>query len=397
MNVWEAVYFDHDIGRLKELADIGTACGVERFVLDDGWFHGRRDDRAGLGDWWVDPDVWPDGLGPIVDHVRALGMEFGLWFEPEMVNPDSDLYRAHPDWALVDQRYGPALSRNQLVLDLSRAEVRDHLFAQMDALLSAYDIGYVKWDHNRDLAAPTSGGRYTVRAQTLGAYELLDRLREKHPGVEFESCASGGGRLDFGILDRTERVWTSDSIDALDRLRIQRGFSLLVPGELMGAHIGSAICHTTGRRHSLAFRAASAMFGALGVEWNLLDTTPREREQLKQIVATYKALRPLLHSGDLYRADHPDPSVDVRGVVASDREEAVLSITRVSSAHSHHTAPVRLIGLHERRRYRVRPLALGSRVEDFEFELTGRQLAVLGFPAPVLRPEMSLLVHVTPA
>ncbi len=407
LNTWEAVYFDHDVDRLKQLADVAAVCGIERFVLDDGWFHSRRDDRAGLGDWWIDPDVWPDGLGPIVDHVRGLGMEFGLWFEPEMVNPDSDLYRSHSDWALVDDRYPHVLGRNQLVLDLGRPEVGDYLFGQIDALLDTYEIAYIKWDHNRDLVSPASGaaaGAAGVHRQTLGVYDLIDRLRAAHPGVEIETCGSGGGRVDFGILDRTDRVWTSDSIDALDRHRIQQGFSLVFPPELMGSHIGAPVTHATGRQHRIDFRGIAALFGSFGVEWNLLAASPDERQQLAALVALHKRLRPLLHTGDVFRADHADPTVEIHGVIARDRGEAVIAVTRLSSGPSHHTAPIRVLGLQPDVMYEVRHIPVGyeplgsARQQPTWFNgklmMTGRQLAALGFSVPEMRPENSLLFHI---
>ena len=190
-------------------------------MLDDGWFHDRRDDTAGLGDWMVDEQVWPDGLDPLIEHVRGLGMEFGLWFEPEMVNPDSDLFRAHPEWILsAGEARTPLLHRNQQVLDLTRPEVVDHLFDRVHAVLSEHAIDYVKWDHNRDLLEAGSGARGgapAVHAQTLAFYDLLDRLRAAHPDVAWESCASGGGRIDLGVLERVQRVWTSDMTDALAR------------------------------------------------------------------------------------------------------------------------------------------------------------------------------------
>ncbi|MEP7048648.1 MAG: alpha-galactosidase [Ilumatobacteraceae bacterium] len=407
LNIWEAVYFDHDLGNLRALADIAASCGVERFVVDDGWFHGRRNDRAGLGDWWVDPAVWPLGLAPIIDHVRGLGMQFGIWVEPEMVNPDSDLYRAHPEWALVDERYPAVLGRNQLVLDLGRDEVVAYLFGHLDALLSDHEIAYVKWDMNRDLVAATSHGRAGVHRQTLGVYALFDRLRAAHPGVEFETCASGGGRVDFGIFERTDRAWTSDSIDALDRQEIQRGFSLLFPPELMGSHIGSPVAHTTGRSHGLAFRAIAAMFGSLGIEWNLLKASDDDRAALAEIIAIHKRLRPLLHHGTVTRLDHPDPTVMVHGVVAADRSEAVFACTRLRSGPSLHTAPIRLAGLDPDRTYEVVVLPVAGQrwgrarrqptwVEN-GLQLTGRQLAAVGFSAPVLHPETSMLIQVTAA
>ena len=405
LNTWEAVYFRHDLDRLRALATLAAECGIERFVLDDGWFHLRRDDRAGLGDWWVDPAAWPTGLTPLVEHVRGLGMEMGIWVEPEMVNPDSDLFRAHPEWALVDRTRPLVLGRHQLVLDVGRPEVRDLLFERLDALLREHDIQYVKWDHNRDLVSPASSGRAGVRRQTLGAYELFDRLRDAHPGVEFETCASGGGRVDFEILRRTVRAWTSDSIDALDRHRIQRGFSYLFPPEIMGAHVGSTVCHSTDRRHSASFRAAAALFGHLGIEWNLLDATDDERAVVAAVVALHKEHRALLHAGDVVRVDHADPSVEVHGVVSRDRAEALFAVTRLSTSDTHHTAPVRIPGLDPEAVYDVAVISLddtryGPARRQPEWlpcglTATGRQLDVIGLGAPVLMPEFTMLLRVT--
>ncbi|MEP7203506.1 MAG: alpha-galactosidase [Ilumatobacteraceae bacterium] len=405
LNIWEAVYFDHDLDDLRGLADRAASCGVERFVVDDGWFHGRRNDRAGLGDWWVDTSVWPAGLTPLIEHVRGLGMQFGIWVEPEMVNPDSDLYRAHPEWTLVDDRYPIVLGRNQLVLDLGRSEVREYLFGLLDALLTDHDIAYVKWDMNRDLVAATSAGRAGAHRQTLGVYDLFDRLRAAHPGVEFETCASGGGRVDFGIFERTDRAWTSDSIDALDRQEIQRGFSLLFPPELMGSHIGSPVAHTTGRSHGLGFRAIAALFGSLGIEWNLLTASDEDRAELSETISLHKRLRPVLHRGDVVRLDHPDPNVMVHGVVASDNASAVFACTRLRSGPSLHTAPLRLMGLDPSRTYDVAMLPVGGRELGRArqqpqwlttgIRMTGRQLSSVGINAPVLHPETSILIEVT--
>ena len=405
LNIWEAVYFDHDLDALRGLADIAAQCGVERFVVDDGWFHARRNDDAGLGDWWVDTEVWPSGLSPLIEHVRGLGMQFGIWVEPEMVNPDSDLYRDHPDWTLVDPRYPAVFGRNQLVLDLGRTEVREYLFGLLDALLRDHDIAYVKWDMNRDLVAATSAGRAGVHRQTLGVYDLFDRLRAGHPGVEFETCASGGGRVDFGIFERTDRAWTSDSIDALDRQQIQRGFSLLFPPELMGSHIGSPIAHTTGRSHGLGFRAIAALFGSLGIEWNLLKASAEDRADVAAIVALHKELRPLLHHGTVVRVDHPDPEILVHGVVALDQSSAVFACTRLSSGSSLHAAPLRLVGLDPARTYDVSLVPIGGMTHRNArqqpawltegLQMTGLQLSSLGFSAPILSPETSILLRLT--
>jgi alpha-galactosidase len=239
-NSWEAAYFDFDQQRLLGLAEAAATLGAERFILDDGWFKGRRDDRTSLGDWIVDPDRFPHGLGPLIDRATALGMDFGLWVEPEMVSPDSDLYRLHPDWCLHQEGRERLTQRHQLVLDLSRPEVADHVFGALDLLLSTYPVAALKWDHNRDLFPAASGGRPAGRAQVLGFYALLDRVRAAHPQVEIEGCASGGARIDFAIAERVARVWASDNTDAVERLRIHRAMSLFYPPELIGAHFGAS-------------------------------------------------------------------------------------------------------------------------------------------------------------
>ena len=241
LNSWEACYFRHDEARILGLARAAAAIGVERFILDDGWFLGRNHDHAGLGDWTADPAKYPDGLKPLAQGVNALGLEFGLWVEPEMVNPDSDLYRTHPDWALHVPSAPQPTARNQLVLNLSLPAVEDYLFAALDTLLSDVPIAYLKWDHNRELA-PAGG-----LGQVQGLYRLLARLRAAHPHVEIESCAGGGGRIDAGIAAFAHRFWTSDNLDAVSRATIQRGFQAFFQPELMGAHVGASPAHATGR------------------------------------------------------------------------------------------------------------------------------------------------------
>jgi alpha-galactosidase len=408
LNTWEAVYFDHRLDRLTGLADVAAAVGVERFVLDDGWFLHRRHDRAGLGDWTVDPDVWPDGLGPLVEHVRGLGMEFGLWVEPEMVNPDSDLYRAHPDWVL---RAGDALPdpwRHQQVLDLAVPAAWEHLLDRLHALLRDHDIGYLKWDHNRDLVEAGHNGRPGVHGQTLAVYRLLDELRARHPQVEIESCASGGARVDLGILARTDRVWASDTNDALERQTIQRWTQLLLPPELVGSHVGPPRSHTTGRTHDLSFRGATALFGHFGIEWDITTLDDEGRAALAGLVATYKRHRGLLHSGDVVHADHPDPAATVHGVAAADRSEALLAYVSLVSRAAEVPGPARLPGLDPDADYRVEVVDTGG--EPFVVQraapgwwpgaggnvvLPGAFLAGVGLRMPVLGPEQALVLHLT--
>ena len=399
LNTWEAVYFDHDLPTLQRLASLAASVGVERFVLDDGWFGARRDDRVGLGDWTVSPDVYPNGLAPLIDHVRSLGMEFGIWVEPEMMNPDSDVARAHPDWALTTDGYEPLLARHQLVLDLDRPDAFAHVLGQLDRLLADHDIASVKWDMNRShTQASGASGAAGSRAQTLALYRLLDELRRRHPTVEFESCASGGGRIDLEILRRTERVWTSDCNDPLERQTIQLGASLLIPPEVMGAHIGPTRSHTTGRSHALAFRALTALFGHLGIEWNLLELSETEVATLRSVVAVHRTHRALLHGGDVVRFDPVDngdgPSGRAHGVYATDRSEALIAAVQLRAGASLVAPPLRLPGLDPEATYAITEISLGGgRAPITPRELTGRQLAAHGLQLPLLNPESGLLLH----
>ncbi|MFN3619319.1 MAG: alpha-galactosidase [Sphingorhabdus sp.] len=352
-NTWEAVYFDHDVAKLKELTTRAAEIGVERFVLDDGWFGGRRNDQAGLGDWHVSADVYPDGLGPLVEHVTGLGMEFGLWFEPEMVNPDSDLYRAHPDWVLGLEGVQQVPFRSQLALDISRPEVADYLFNAIDAILRDHAISYIKWDMNRDLSH--SGGQDgTARAfaQVQALYTLLDRVRSTHPNVEIESCSSGGARADMGVLAHSDRVWTSDSNDALDRQVIQRGASFFLPSEVLGCHVGPAKCHVTGRRLSMEMRAATALMGHMGLELNLLTERAADLDVLKNAIILHKKHRALLHDGDLFRIDTA-PQLIASGVVARDKSEAIYSVAYVASDAKVLPGRFKFGGLDPERQYRL--------------------------------------------
>jgi alpha-galactosidase len=311
LNTWEGFYFDLEPQKVMDLATAAAAIGVERFVVDDGWFHGRHHDRAALGDWWPDAGKFPQGLGPLVDHVRGLGMEFGLWVEPEMVNPDSELNRAHPDWTLQLHGRPMLTARNQLVLDISRPEVSDYLFEKISALVLAHRIDYLKWDHNRDLTtaglgAPGQQGQPGYRVQVFAAYALMDRLRAMHPALEIESCSGGGGRIDFGVLRHAHRVWTSDCIDASSRVDIQRGFLQFFPPEIMGSHVGTAPAHTTGRSQNMAYRSAVALPGHLGIEFDLRLLDADASRQLADWLALYKRWRERLHHGRVWLGECGD-------------------------------------------------------------------------------------------
>ena len=406
LNVWEAVYFDHDLDRLRTLADRAAKIGVERYVLDDGWFRGRRDDTAGLGDWYVDETVWPDGLGPLVDHVRGLGMQFGLWFEPEMVNPDSELARAHPDWLLqTGGRLAPP-ARHQQVLNLAHPEAYAFVLQRIDAILAEHPIDYVKWDHNRDLvdAGLWPTGRAGVHEQTLATDRLMDDLRARHPGLEIESCSGGGGRIDLGIMERAERIWASDTIDALERQAVEAGTGLLLPPEMIGSHIGAPTAHTTGRTHVLGFRAGTAFFSHLGIEWDLTSADGADLEALATWVAAHQQHRGLLHTGTVVHADLADPSLWLHGVVAPDRSEAIYALVTLGTAVTSPPGRLRLPGLDPDATYDLRPLPPGDAAGKGDAiypapwwpdgtRLTGRTLAAVGFQAPSLFPERLVLLH----
>jgi alpha-galactosidase len=391
-NTWEAVYFRHDLAELKALADLAAEVGAERFILDDGWFKGRNDDTTSLGDWIPDADKYPEGLNPLIDHVRGLGLEFGLWVEPEMANLDSDLVRAHPDWLLhVEDRAQP-VGRGQYVLDLTRPEVADHLFVRLDALLAQHDIAYLKWDMNRDLTHAASRGRPASRRQTLAVYALIDRLRAAHPDVEIESCASGGGRADFEILKRTDRVWTSDCNDPVERQTIQQGFSIFFPPEVMGAHVGPAASHTTARRTSLMLRAYTALFGHMGIEADVRDFRDKDRARLAEAIALHKRLRPVLHGGRVLRQDVVDPGA-VALLVATE-DFALASYAQLETSPHATLAPLRLTGLDAAATYEVtllnpRPAPPNRFTPDLvkgeAIRTTGALIEALGLPLPVLR------------
>lgn len=402
-NTWEAVYFDHDPALLLRLVDAAADIGVERFVLDDGWFKGRRNDKAGLGDWFVDRDIYPDGLHPLAARIQERGMEFGLWVEPEMVNPDSDLFRAYPDWVLGTPPAPQLVFRNQLVLDASRDEVQEYLFDRIDALLRDHPITYLKWDMNRDISHPGGAdGAAAAHAHVQGLYRLLARVRAAHPGVEVESCSAGGGRADLGVLDWTDRVWTSDTNDALDRQLIQRGLSTFLPAELMGAHVGPTDCHITGRRITMATRVATALFGHMGLEVDLLGLTEAERTELAAGIALHKIHRDLIHTGTLVRLDRHENEISF-GIVATDGAQALFSHVQLREPVGYFPGRLRLVGLVADARYQVAlvwpgqvksasPLLAALR-EGAVF--TGDALMGIGLQLPRLHPQAALVLAVT--
>ena len=401
-NTWEGIYFNHDTKTLSTLADTVAELGVERFVLDDGWFKGRRGDNAGLGDWQVDTRIYPKGLSGLIDHVISKNMEFGIWFEPEMVNPDSDLYRAHPEWVLQTINNEQVPFRNQYVLDLTNPDVVNYLFEAIDTLLTEHpQISYIKWDMNRDVNHPGNArGRPAMAAQIRSLYRLIASIREAHPHLEIESCCSGGGRVDLGILQHTDRFWTSDSNDALDRLGIQRGFSFFFPNEVMGAHVGPRDCHITGRTLSIELRCAVALFGHMGIEMDPRELTTHEQTVVKAAIALYKQHRKLLHTAHLHRLDTDGLSINF-GYVSADKDEALFAYNSIRETPR--TTPSRLYftGLDANRNYtlsRIWPEVLNEYSESVLQALdkkvfSGEALMQAGLQLPVLFPQTSVIFH----
>ena len=376
-NSWEATYFNLSYENQAELARKAAAIGVELFCVDDGWFGGRRHDRAGLGDWVVSPEVFPNGLEQLVAEVHRLGMKFGLWVEPEMVNPDSDLYRAHPEWVLHFPARPRTEARNQLILDLGRAEVVEHIFALLDDLVTRYAVSFFKWDMNRLATEPGSvAGQAIWRKHVAGVYAIMDRLRRKHPGLDIQSCSGGGGRIDLGILGRTDQVWVSDNTDAFDRTRIQEGFSLAYPARAMEAWVTHEHNHITQRVTPLSLRFDVAMRGVLGIGSSLNELSEAELKQYRSHITFYKRIRHIIQAGGLYRLQRLEEyGASIVAYVLPDGSEAVYSLV----IHAHQVGSYRpnppLPGLNSGALYTVRDR------NDYEiYQATGYELMTLGIP-----------------
>ncbi len=360
-NSWEATEMNVDEPGQVALAQMAASIGSERFVMDDGWFGQRKDDHAGLGDWYVNPQKFPNGLKPLIDKVHALGMDFGIWVEPEMVNPNSDLYRKHPDWVINFTGRPRTEGRNQMLLNLARPDVREYVYNFLDKLLSDNQIAFLKWDYNRSWSEPgwpavapeDQQKIYVAYVQNL--YSILDELRAKHPGVEIESCSSGGGRVDLGILQRTDEVWTSDNTDPFDRLFIQDGYSQGYAPLFMMAWVTDSPHWMNKRDTSIEYRFLVSMQGSLGVGANLKKWTPADFAAAKTLIAAYKDVRETVQRGSLYRLISPLNGSEQSSTeyVAQDKSQAVVFAFLHSSIFGNPYPTLYLRGLDPHANYKL--------------------------------------------
>lgn len=360
INNWEATYFDFNEEKLKAIAKDASKLGIEMLVLDDGWFGRRNSDNCSLGDWYVNLEKLPGGLKALADAVNEYGMGFGLWFEPEMISPDSDLYRAHPDWCLHVPDRHRSLGRNQLILDLTRKDVQDTVIDMISGVLSGANITYVKWDMNRNMSEIGSGllpperQMETAHRYMLGLYRVMETITGSFPDILFESCSGGGGRFDPGILYYMPQNWTSDDTDGVERLKIQYGTSMVYPGSVMTAHVSAVPNHQTGRNTSLEFRGHVAMAGNFGYELDVTTMTEEEKAAVKIQVEIYKEMRSLIQHGDFYRLLSPfDGNVTAWMYVSEDKKDAAVFFYRVLTTPNDALFRFKLAGLKEDAGYRV--------------------------------------------
>lgn len=361
INNWEATYFDFDTDKLLDIAREAKKLGIEMLVMDDGWFGDRKDDNTSLGDWFVNENKLKGGLSYLVQEVNKIGLKFGLWVEPEMVSPDSELFRAHPDWAIQIPGRSGALARNQLVLDISRKEVREGIYESIHKVLSESNIEYVKWDMNRaltdlgsvSLSGDTQGELY--HRYVLGMYELQDKLTRDFPHILLENCSSGGGRFDPGMLYYSPQIWTSDNTDAIDRLKIQEGTALIYPLSSMGAHIADCPSHSNGRITPFSTRGYVALAGTFGYELDVTKIPEADRNLIPEQVAMYHKYNDLVREGDYFRiaSYQENNEYDCYSVVSKDKKEALVTFIQVSARPGFHMRRVYLKGLREEVMYQV--------------------------------------------
>ena len=395
INNWEATYFDFTEDKLLDLARLAKRVGIELFVLDDGWFGARTSDNAGLGDWTANPDRLPEGIAGIARKINDLGMDFGLWFEPEMVNKDSDLYRAHPDWVLSTPGRGQSVYRNQYVLNFANPAVVDGIFGQMHAILSGANVAYIKWDMNRFITEAFDATRgaerqgEVMRRYMLGVYALYERLFAAFPDLIIEGCASGGSRFDLGVLAYSPQIWTSDDTDAIERLSIQYGTSYFFPVSAMGAHVSITPNHQTGRSTSLDMRAAVAMFGTFGYEMDLTSLPDAELEAIAGQVAFFKEHAPLLHNGDLYRLIAPYGHRRAAWMsVSADRAHAIVGDYVILGQPNRGKSRLYLRGLDAEARYHA-----ASTDGRFEATRSGGEFMRIGIDDSDLGPDFASRIY----
>lgn len=351
INSWEAAYFDFTGDTIVELAKEAKALGIDMVVMDDGWFGKRNDDNSSLGDWYVNEEKLGGTLTKLIERVNAEGVKFGIWIEPEMVSEDSDLYREHPEWAITIPGRKPVRSRNQLVLDFSRKEVRDEIFKRICAVLDQGNVEYIKWDMNRSLAdiyAPNVTYDYV-----LGVYDFLEKLTNRYPDILIEGCSGGGGRFDAGMLYYTPQIWCSDNTDAINRTRIQYGTSFFYPVAAMGSHVSAVPNHQTGRVTSMHTRGVAAMSGTFGYELNPALLNAKEKAEIRAQLAQYREYQELIREGDYYRLSNPfQDNFAAWMVVSDDRSKALVSVIRLTAEANPPAAYVTLKGMEEDAFYR---------------------------------------------
>jgi alpha-galactosidase len=363
-NSWEATEFRVNEAGQMALAERAAALGIDRFVMDDGWFGQRKDDHAGLGDWYVNKEKFPNGLKPLIDKVHALGMDFGLWVEPEMVNPDSDLYRAHPDWVLHFQGRPESELRNQLVLNLARQDVRNYVLGFLDKILNENDIAFLKWDYNRNWSEPgwdqlPAAEQKRVYVEfTQNLYWILSELRKKHPQVEIEDCSGGGGRVDLGILRYADEVWPSDNTDPFDRLTIQDGFTYAYTPQIMMAWVTDSPHWFNKRTTSLSYRMLSSMQGSLGIGANITKWTPEETATAKRLIAAYHQVQPTIVQGALFRLISPRDGSEFSATqtVRADKGQSVVFAFIHSTQKGRSFPTLKLKGLEPAAEYALTPI-----------------------------------------
>ncbi len=393
VNNWEATYFDFNTQKLIDIAKEAAECGIEMLVMDDGWFGGRSSDNMALGDWTVNTEKLPGGLEFLVSEVNKLGLKFGIWFEPEMISPDSDLFRAHPDWAVQIPGRTPALARNQLVLDITRPEVADHVYSRIKSVLKSANIEYVKWDMNRSLCDIASAnlpadrqGEFFHR-YVLALYAMQEKLISDFPNLLLENCSGGGARYDAGMLYYGPQIWCSDDMDPVERLSIQEGTSIVYPLSTMGSHVCVSPNHTTHRHLPFETRGNVALSGTFGYELDITKLSEEDKAAIPEQIARYKKFSPMVRSGDYYRieSDSQTRGFDAWQIVSKDMKQSFVTIVQVNAIAFSHSRIIRLQGLKADSNYRIEFIGQDTEndvktSEEFGNVLSGSLLMNAGIP-----------------